>query len=725
MLRQLLLSTACLLGGLSLTAQKPIRVACVGNSVTAGYLLPDPKTQSYPSVLQKLLGDKYEVGNFGHSGATLLSKGHKPYVKTEEYQRAKAFAADVFIIHLGLNDTDPRNWANYSDNFLGDYYNLIDSLTQGDRSKRVLIANMSPITAGHPRFASSTHDWYHEVNAAIRKVAEYRKLELIDYSKPLSDYPHLLPDFLHPDVEGAERLARYAYSCLTGDWGGLQLPPYYGDAMVLQRAKVIELRGRADAGERVRLEVDGRSYIATTDKQGDWSMTIDSLSTDKEHSLTFSTKAKTIRLQRVLVGDVWLASGQSNMAWTLEQTKDHALESQVSDDKLRIYTMQPIATTERRAWTLAELDSVNALCYYRPGIWRTARDPKTLGNTSAVAYHFLRTMRDSLPSIPQAVIVNALGGSPIEAWISQATLERELPAMLINWTKKDYAMPWVRERAGENIALRPKAQRHPYESGYLYAAGIKPLRGLSFKGVLWYQGESNAHNANLYTKLFPLLVADWRASLGGVGGKLLPFYCVQLSSISNRPSWSEFRLTQGELSESSSKHTAYKACFVVPSYDKGDSLDVHPRYKQPIGERLARYALRNEYGHKHAYEATNGLQVKCSKDKKSLVILSQDGRAVRPLSGDKLYGIELAGADGIYHKVVLTESYVGGYSADLPLEGMIYYRYAYAPYTEANLVNSRAIPVMPCRGEIQQAKSEAAKGLGKQSRNPKVAPIRR
>ena len=131
-LRPLLLVLA--LSGLSLTGQaarhkgKPLRVACIGNSITYGYLLPDREQQAYPALLQRMLGERYEVGNFGKSGATLLERGHRPYVQQEEYRQALAYKADIAVIHLGVNDTDPRNWPNYRDEFVPNYRHLIDTL---------------------------------------------------------------------------------------------------------------------------------------------------------------------------------------------------------------------------------------------------------------------------------------------------------------------------------------------------------------------------------------------------------------------------------------------------------------------------------------------------------------------------------------------------------------------------------------------------------------------
>ena len=111
-MKKLLFFSLFLIFTVTLSAQKRTKVACVGNSITYGYTLADPVTESYPSQLQQLLGDAYEVENFGKSGATLLNKGHRPYMQQEEFKKALAFAGDVVVIHLGINDTDPRDWPN-------------------------------------------------------------------------------------------------------------------------------------------------------------------------------------------------------------------------------------------------------------------------------------------------------------------------------------------------------------------------------------------------------------------------------------------------------------------------------------------------------------------------------------------------------------------------------------------------------------------------------------
>lgn len=214
---------------LSLPLHGKTRVACIGNSITYGMGTDNPATDSYPAQLGRLLGDNYEVGNFGKSRSTLLSKGHFPYFDQEEWKKALEFEADVAIIHLGVNDTDPRNWPNYGDDFVSEYCGLIDSLRLRNPDCRIIIAKLSPLTARHHRFKSGTRDWRIAINAAIENVARATGAELIDFGEPLRDRQNLIPDAVHPNTEGASLLARTAYSAITGDYGGLQLPEIYGN----------------------------------------------------------------------------------------------------------------------------------------------------------------------------------------------------------------------------------------------------------------------------------------------------------------------------------------------------------------------------------------------------------------------------------------------------------------------------------------------------------------
>ena len=213
-------------------AAQPIRVACVGNSITYGTGIADREHFSYPVQLQNMLGSKYLVGNFGKPGATLLYKGHRPYVEQPEFKEALRFKGDIAVIHLGINDTDPRNWPNYRDEFVKDYLSIMDSLRAANPKVRFILARMTPIADRHPRFQSGTKQWHDEIQTAIETVARISGAELIDFHEPLYPYPNLLPDAIHPNPEGAGILAKTVYGGNTGNYGGLSMSSLYTDYMV-------------------------------------------------------------------------------------------------------------------------------------------------------------------------------------------------------------------------------------------------------------------------------------------------------------------------------------------------------------------------------------------------------------------------------------------------------------------------------------------------------------
>ena len=524
----------------TLFAQKKIKVACVGNSITYGYTLPDRETNAYPAKLQKMLGDDYVVGNFGKSGATLLNKGHRPYMQQEEYHKAIDFAGDIVVIHLGINDTDPRDWPNYRDFFIQDYRALIDSFRVANSRCRILIARLTPIADRHPRFESGTRDWHDEIQLAIENIAKYAGVQLIDFHAPLYPYPFMLPDAVHPNVEGAEILAKTVYEGITGDFGGLRMSPLYTDNMVLQHGKPLTIQGTANAGDRITVSIAHQKQKVVTGMDGKWSVTLSPLKAGGPYTLVVSSGKQKLTYGNVLAGEVWLCSGQSNMEfylnWSATAKRDVA---KAANDNIRLFDMKARWRTDAVEWNASVLDSLNHLQYYKDTEW-TVCSPQTAGNFSAVAYYFGKMLQDSL-QVPVGLICNAIGGSPTEAWIDRSSLEYHFPAILRNWTKNDFIQDWVRGRAALNVKKSTdKLQRHPYEPCYLYESGILPLQQFPIKGIIWYQGESNAHNREAHEKLFKLLVDSWRKNWED---NELPFYYVQLSSI-DRPSWPWFRDSQ-------------------------------------------------------------------------------------------------------------------------------------------------------------------------------------
>lgn len=676
-------------GLLGFAQQKTIKVACIGDSVTYGTGIEDRDSRSYPSQLQQMLGDGYEVGNFGRPGATLLRKGHRPYMQQPEFEAAMEFAGDIAVIHLGLNDTDPRNWPNYRDEFVEDYIALIESVRKANPLVRIMIARMSPITTKHHRFISGTRQWHSDIQKAIECVAQAAGVELIDFHSGLHRRPDLLPDSIHPTAEGAEILASTVYSAITGDFGGLSMPSVYSDGMVLQRGIPLTVRGTADAGTEVHLTIEGpfrRIKAHTlTPSSGRWEMTVRPLKAASGMTLTIEGGGRKLVYNDVAAGEVWICSGQSNMAFMVCESSDAG--ETPSDPDLRFFDMKPRWNTSKERWNDEAIDSVQRLEYYLPAEWE-ACDGNNARTFSAVGYHFGKTLRDSL-DVPVGLICNAIGGSAAESWIDRTTLETEFPAIFTNWMGNDFIQDWVRGRGAMNIGYPESgATRHPYEPCYLFESGILPLEKFPVKGVIWYQGESNAHNMEAHEKLFTLLVGSWRTYWEN---PQMPFNFVQLSSI-DRPSWTWFRDSQRRLAKT------IPHCSMAVSSDVGDSLDVHPRQKKPVGERLGRIALHNEYDFKTVPSGPIFLRATAKKDR---VVLEFDhAEDLKTSDGESLRCFETGDVNGIFRPA---KAWIEGDKVIIGTDGTSphYVRYAWQPFTRANLVNGAGLPASTFRAEIE------------------------
>ena len=714
-----------------------IKVACVGNSVTYGYGLQDREHDSYPVRLQEMLGEGYEVQNFGHSGATLLYKGHRPYIGLPEFHQALDFKPDWVVIHLGLNDTDPRNWPDWKEEFIPNYRALIDSFRLVNPEARILVCKMTPIFDRHSRFQSGTRDWHKQIQEAIERVAQGAGAQLIDLFEPLHNRPDLFPDALHPNPEGAKILAKTVYSALTGDYGGLQLPPVYSSGIVLPRDEPLLLEGRANARSKIKrvLSKDGKVVDegeTFSRADGSWWMEMSEMKAGGPYTLTITakplnpdhyrfyypekypyllknlTKAKpqTLTIDSLYFGDIWLASGQSNMELRVDQC--NTLDEDLADAKrlanrLHIYNMPARARTDAVEWDDSVLRYTNELRHMEFQGWKTA-SPESVRSFSAVAFNFVRVLCDSLPDVPIGIICNAVGGSTTESWIDRSTLEWEFPNILRDWRNGDFGQPWARGRMTQNIAhaLNNESsaynplQRHPYEPAYLFEAAIAPLGHLPIRGVIWYQGESNAHNIEAHERLFTLLELSWRKFFAQRWRSEfhkkhpLPFYVVQLSSLP-RPSWPAFRDSQRRLAI----HPTFRGddreglpdTWMAVSSDLGDPNDVHYRTKRPVGERLALLALKHTYGHELVCEGPTLTFAARGKDNDIILHFDKaDG-----LTCTK--GFEIAAYDGMF------------YPADIKIEGdkihlsspsvkwrPVAVRYGWRGFTDADLRNKQGLP---------------------------------
>ena len=323
--------------------------------------------------------------------------------------------------------------------------------------------------------------------------------------------------------------------------------------------------------------------------------------------------------------------------------------------------------------------------------WQQATS-KNMGEVSAVAYYFARVLRECL-GVPVGIIVNAVGGSPTEAWIDRQTLEDDYPELLNDRFKDNVmVMPWVVQRMRKNIArTTDKLQMHPYQPTYLYDAAIRPLAKFPINGVIWYQGESNAENMEIHERLFPLLLSSWRTNWNE---PQLPVYMVQLSSI-HRASWPWFRNSQ-RLMANTLPHV-----YMAVSSDVGDSLDVHPRKKYPVGKRLANLALYHQYDFKQLTPCGPNVESATKQPNGEVQVCFNWADGLKTADGKALRTFEVAGYDEVFYPAVanIKDREVRLTCPQVPHPAFV--RYGWQPFTRANLVNGDDLPASTFRVEVK------------------------
>lgn len=195
-----------------------IRIACVGDSITAGYGLPDKDTQSYPARLQNRLGPGFDVINYGVNGATLLSNTMSAYTRTEEFLNLVDSYSDIFVIELGTNDLLPGRIDLNMDRFMADYESLISIMKKGVREPRIFVTSLTPINSTIPELQDFLRNWHPKLQKMIETVARFNDIEYIDIFTPLAKafevHPDLIPDGVHSGPKGADIIAETMFWAL-------------------------------------------------------------------------------------------------------------------------------------------------------------------------------------------------------------------------------------------------------------------------------------------------------------------------------------------------------------------------------------------------------------------------------------------------------------------------------------------------------------------------------
>ncbi len=452
--------------------------------------------------------------------------------------------------------------------------------------------------------------------------------------------------------------------------------------MVLQQKQPIPVWGTSVPNESVTVTIGAQTKVGRSSADGSWRIVLDAMVPCGTLRMNISTAdGANVILEDILVGEVWLCAGQSNMEFKLGQAvggKEAVLES--NHPEIRLFNLSGIVRPDPVAWDKKSLERINKMDLFE-GKWEVCA-PESSTNFSAIGYFFGATLAVSR-AVPVGLIELAVGGAPAESFIAMKNLGKDsiLQKLAVDWKHNELVMEWCRQRAFQNLANSVDAQqRHPFEPSYIYESGVSSLAGFPIKGVIWYQGESNADNAALYERLLPALVDSWRE---GWKSQNLPFYFAQLSGL-ERKGWPEFRDTQRRLTKTISTSG------MVVTFDLGDSLNVHPARKKEVGERFASLALHELYGNAKAPVSP---ELKKLELKKNRLVLSFDHDGTLKTSDGALpREIEIAGADGDFKTA---QAQIVGNKLVVDTKGwkpnMI--RYGWKPFSRGNLVNEANLPV--------------------------------
>jgi len=486
----------------------------------------------------------------------------------------------------------------------------------------------------------------------------------------------------------------------------LRLPAIIGDHMVLQQQHANPVWGWDAPGTTVTVRLGGQEKSAVASAgTGRWTVKLDPLPASAEPAVMTIKGSSERTVQDVLVGEVWICSGQSNMQWDLRQSDDGDLEALAAKfPKLRFISVPQVGTQDLQ-------DDFR-------GAW-AACTPETAPTFSAIGYHFGRQLHQSL-DVPVGLIDNAWGGSAAEAWIRRDVLEGDerFAGLMADWKAREDAFPqeleafeakmseWRTKSAEATAANQPPPPRPNspqgamsgnHRPGNIYAGVLHPTVGYGIKGVIWYQGESNAGRAHQYRTLFPLMITHWR-DVWQQGD--FPFYWVQLADyLAEKPepgesAWAELReaqtLTQNAVPNSG------QAVII----DIGEANDIHPRNKREVGARLARLALARDYGLSSLPARSPELDSMSVGDGKVTLTIAHAPGGLRAHDDNTIKGFAICGED---RKWVWANAAITGPNKDQievsspEVPAPIAVRYAWADNPVCNVVSAAGLPLTPFR----------------------------
>ncbi len=483
----------------------------------------------------------------------------------------------------------------------------------------------------------------------------------------------------------------------------IKLASTYSDDMVLQRRAAITITGQVTkGGETVTVTIGDQKATATAKADGEFGVTLKPLEAGGPFTLTFTTPTEKRELKNVLVGDVWVCSGQSNMEFGLNRAEGSAEAiAAAGNPQLRLYTVPKTIAQSPQSTT--------------KGSWSVC-SPANVGGFTAVGYFFGAKLQKDL-GVPIGLIHTSWGGTPAEAWTPREKLlaEPATKSMVENSDKMLAAYDPAKAKADHEKALEawkdaaakakaagkpeprkpslaePKA--NPHQPSVLYNGMIHPLIGFPVTGAIWYQGESNVGRAAQYHVLFPTMIKSWRDAWGQPD---MPFYFVQIAPYNYKGERSgEACAELWDAQLFTMKTVPHTGMAVIT--DVANLTNIHPTNKKPVGERLALWALAKDYG--KADLVFSGPVYKDAKIDGDKIRLSFDhiGGGLVARDGKPLNEFTIAGAD---EKFVPATAAVDGETIVVHADSVtkpVAVRFGYREMAQPNLINKEGLPASPFR----------------------------
>ena len=488
----------------------------------------------------------------------------------------------------------------------------------------------------------------------------------------------------------------------------------FSDHMVLQREKPVPVWGWADPGAQLTVEFAGQVKTATADSVGAWKVTLDPLTSSSEsRTLKLSSPGKhDVMVNDVLVGEVWLGSGQSNMALQVGKAKDAVAEqASATNSLIRLFT------SSAKPSAVPQTNPV--------GSWVVCT-PSTVADFSAVLYFFGRDLQQGL-GVPLGLINASVGGTHIESWIAESVeladplTKEKVEALRRSYDSYDPVKAaaayqeklslWTNQVAQAQAAGKP-APRKPWDEdkmhdtaggpGDLFNSRINPLIPYALRGCLWYQGEANACEPapapTLYRHQLPMLMKDWR----GRWGDEIAFGIVQLPNYKSGDGWLLVR-------EAQLKTLEFPKTGLAVTTDVGERDNIHPLNKQDVGHRLSLWALGTIYG-KQVPAAGSPLPTVQEVRGGEIVCSFTQASGLKTRDGGEIRGFAIAGEDKQWkpgHAVISGEQVI---VSSPEVSHPVAVRYNWATYPDGNLVNGAGLPASPFRSDDWPSAGETQGG---------------